>query len=97
MYKRQIHDISREERQHFIDLIKAFPFTITGMGEFKEAIITRGGVSVKEINPGTMESKKISGLYFAGEVLDLDAVTGGYNLQIAWSTGHLAGESAAEE
>ena len=84
--EKKIHDISREERQHFVDLVKAFPFTITGMGEFKEAIITKGGVSVKEINPGTMESKKISGLYFAGEVLDLDAVTGGYNLQIAWST-----------
>ena len=79
--------------QHFIDIIKAFPFTITGMGEFKEAIITRGGVSVKEINPGTMESKKISGLYFAGEVLDLDAVTGGYNLQIAWSTAYLAAQA----
>ena len=90
---KKIHDISREERQHFIDLIKAFPFTITGMGEFKEAIITRGGVSVKEINPGTMESKKISGLYFAGEVLDLDAVTGGYNLQIAWSTAYLAAQA----
>nr|WP_294648887.1 NAD(P)/FAD-dependent oxidoreductase [uncultured Blautia sp.] len=90
---KKIHDISREERQHFIDLIKAFPFTITGMGEFKEAIITKGGVSVKEINPGTMESKKISGLYFAGEVLDLDAVTGGYNLQIAWSTAYLAAQA----
>ena len=63
------------------------------MGEFKEAIITRGGVSVKEINPGTMESKKISGLYFAGEVLDLDALTGGFNLQIAWSTAYAAGSS----
>ena len=91
--EKKIHDISREERQHFIDIIKAFPFTITGMGEFKEAIITRGGVSVKEINPGTMESKKISGLYFAGEVLDLDAVTGGYNLQIAWSTAYLAAQA----
>ena len=91
--EKRIHDISREERQHFIDLIKAFPFTITGMGEFKEAIITRGGVSVKEINPGTMESKKISGLYFSGEVLDLDAVTGGYNLQIAWSTAYLAAKA----
>ena len=90
---KKIHDISREERQHFIDLIKAFPCTITGMGEFKEAIITKGGVSVKEINPGTMESKKISGLYFAGEVLDLDAVTGGYNLQIAWSTAYLAAQA----
>lgn len=91
--EKRIHDISREERQHFVDLVKAFPFTITGMGEFKEAIITKGGVSVKEINPGTMESKKISGLYFAGEVLDLDAVTGGYNLQIAWSTAYLAAQA----
>lgn len=91
--EKKIHDISREERQHFIDFIKAFPFTITGMGEFKEAIITKGGVSVKEINPGTMESKKISGLYFTGEVLDLDAVTGGYNLQIAWSTAYLAAQA----
>ena len=90
---KKIHDISREERQHFVDLVKAIPFTITGMGEFKEAIITKGGVSVKEINPGTMESKKISGLYFAGEVLDLDAVTGGYNLQIAWSTAYLAAQA----
>lgn len=91
--EKKIYDISREERQHFVDLVKAFPFTITGMGEFKEAIITKGGVSVKEINPGTMESKKISGLYFAGEVLDLDAVTGGYNLQIAWSTAYLAAQA----
>ena len=91
--EKKIHDISREERQHFVDLVKAFTFTITGMGEFKEAIITKGGVSVKEINPGTMESKKISGLYFAGEVLDLDAVTGGYNLQIAWSTAYLAAQA----
>ena len=91
--EKKIHDISREERQHFVDLVKAFPFTITGMGEFKEAIITKGGGSVKEINPGTMESKKISGLYFAGEVLDLDAVTGGYNLQIAWSTAYLAAQA----
>lgn len=91
--EKKIHDISREERQHFVDLVKAFPFTITGMGEFKEAIITKGGVSVKEINPGTMESKKISGLYFAGEVLHLDAVTGGYNLQIAWSTAYLAAQA----
>ena len=91
--EKKIHDISREERQHFVDLVKALPFTITGMGEFKEAIITKGGVSVKEINPGTMESKKISGLYFAGEVLDLDAVTGGYNLQIAWSTAYLAAQA----
>ena len=88
--EKPVHEISREERLAFGRLIKAFPFTITGMGEFKEAIITRGGVSVKEIQPSTMESKKVKNLYFAGEVLDLDAVTGGYNLQIAWSTAYLA-------
>ena len=67
--------------------------TLTGLRSYNEAIITKGGVSVKDIDPGTMESKKISGLYFAGEVLDLDALTGGFNLQIAWSTGYLAGIS----
>lgn len=91
--KKPIHDISKGDRRRLVELIKAFPFTITGIGEFKEAIITRGGVSVKEINPATMESKKISGLYFIGEVLDLDAVTGGFNLQISWSTAYLAAVS----
>lgn len=85
-----IHDISREERLAFGSLVKAFPFTIIGLGSFKEAVVTRGGVSVKEIQPGSMESKLIKNLYFIGEVLDLDAVTGGYNLQIAWSTAYLA-------
>ena len=70
--------------------------TITGVRGFNEAIITQGGVRVKDVDPGTMESKLVKGLYFAGEVLDLDAVTGGYNLQIAWSTAYLAGKSAAE-
>ena len=74
-------------------LIKAFPVTLNGLRDFKEAIITKGGVKVGEVNPSTMESKKVKGLYFCGEVLDLDALTGGYNLQIAWSTGHLAGIS----
>ena len=69
--------------------------TVTGTRGFNEAIITQGGVNVKEVNPSTMESKLVRGLYFAGEVLDLDAVTGGFNLQIAWSTGNLAGISAA--
>ena len=78
------------ERRRFIDLIKAFPFTITGMRDFNEAIITQGGVKTKEINPSTMESKKVKNLYFIGEVLDLDAVTGGFNLQIAWSTAYAA-------
>ena len=91
-----IHEISREERLNFVSIIKAFPFTIDGFGGYSEAVITKGGISVKEINPGTMESKKIPRLYFAGEVLDLDAVTGGYNLQIAWSTGYLAGMAVSE-
>ena len=73
--------------------MKAFPFTINGMGEYKEAVITRGGVSVKDIQPGTMESRRVKKLYFIGEVLDLDAVTGGYNLQIAWSTAYLAAQA----
>ena len=90
---KKIHEISREERLGFEEIVKAFPFTITGMGEFKEAINTRGGVSVKEVQPGTMESKKVKNLYFIGEVLDLDAVTGGYNLQIAWSTAYLAAQA----
>lgn len=88
-----VHEITKEERKAFEALIKAFPFTITGLGAFKEAVITRGGVSVKEIQPGTMESKLIKSLYFIGEVLDLDAVTGGYNLQIAWSTAYLAAQA----
>ncbi|MGI6069954.1 MAG: NAD(P)/FAD-dependent oxidoreductase [Blautia sp.] len=88
--EKKIHDVSKEERLHLIEMTKSFPMTITGLGEFKEAVITRGGVSVKEISPGTMESKKVKHLYFIGEVLDLDAVTGGYNLQIAWSTAYLA-------
>ena len=91
-----IHEISREERQKFVSTVKAFPFTINGLGGYSEAVITKGGVAVKEINPGTMESKKVRHLYFAGEVLDLDAVTGGYNLQIAWSTGYLAGMAVSE-
>lgn len=91
--EKPVHDITKQERERILDLTKAFPFTLTGMGEFKEAIITRGGVSVREIDPSTMESKKIHGLYFIGEVLDVDAVTGGFNLQIAWSTAWLAAQS----
>lgn len=91
--EKAIHDISKEERKALIDLTKRFPLTLLRLRDYNEAIITRGGVSVKEVNPTTMESKKVSGLYFAGEVLDLDAVTGGFNLQIAWATGHAAGSS----
>lgn len=87
---KKVHEISKEERQRFVNLIKNLEMTITGLRGFEEAVITRGGVSVKEINPSTMESKLVPGFYFIGEVLDLDAVTGGFNLQIAWSTAYAA-------
>lgn len=90
---KKVNEITREERRSFAQLIKNLPLTVTGTRSFAEAIITQGGVSVKEVNPSTMESKKVQGLYFAGELLDLDAMTGGFNLQIAWSTGYLAGSS----
>ena len=92
--EKKVNEITKEERMRFVRLIKDFKMTLTSLRSYSEAIITKGGVSVKEIDPGTMESKKMKGLYFAGEVLDLDAVTGGYNLQIAWSTGYLAGINA---
>lgn len=95
--EKSVNEITREERKAFVSLIKNLPLTVTGTRSYAEAIITQGGVNVRDINPSTMESRRISGLYFAGEVLDLDARTGGFNLQIAWSTGHLAGESAAEQ
>lgn len=90
---KKVNEISKEERLQFGHLIKHFEMTITGLRSFKEAIITKGGVSVKEIDPGTMESKEVEGLYFVGEVLDLDALTGGFNLQIAWSTAAAAGNA----
>lgn len=93
--EKKVNEITREERKRLVEATKGFTLTITGLRGYNEAIITQGGVAVKEINPSTMESKKMKNLYFAGEVLDLDAVTGGYNLQIAWSTGFLAGRSAA--
>lgn len=93
---KQVNAVTKEERRRLAEVTKHFTLTLTGLRGFNEAIITQGGVTVKEVNPSTMESKKLPGLYFAGEVLDLDAVTGGYNLQIAWSTGVLAGRSAAE-
>lgn len=88
----KIHEITREQRLAFVSLLKNFPLTPVGFRPIEEAIITSGGVEVGQIHPGTMESKLVKGLFFAGEVLDVDAYTGGYNLQIAWSTGHLAGE-----
>ena len=95
--EKKVNEITKEERERFLHTIKHLELTITGVRDYNEAIITKGGVKLSEINPSTMESKIIKGLYFAGEVLDLDALTGGYNLQIAWSAGHLAGESVAEE
>ena len=93
--EKAVNEITREERRNLVSLTKNLPLTVTGLGGYEEAVITRGGVSVKDVNPSTMESKRVRGLYFAGEVLDLDALTGGFNLQIAWSTGHLAGENVA--
>lgn len=91
--EKPVNAITRKERRWLAERIKDFRLTLTGLRGYREAIITQGGVSVKEIHPKTMESKLVRGLYFAGEVLDLDGVTGGYNLQIAWSTGYLAGRS----
>lgn len=90
---KQVNAISREERRLLVDLIKDLTFQIKSVGDYSEAVITKGGIRVKEVNPSTMESKLVSGLYFAGELLDVDALTGGYNLQIAWSSGWLAGNS----
>ncbi|MBO5682595.1 MAG: NAD(P)/FAD-dependent oxidoreductase [Clostridia bacterium] len=95
--RKKVNSITREERGALRDVIKRFRVSVSGFRPIKEAIVTKGGVSVKEIDPKTMESKICAGLYFAGEVIDLDAYTGGYNLQIAFSTGVLAGESAAFE
>ena len=89
-------DLTKSERSVIIGLLKHFTLQITGLKGYEEAVITKGGVSVKEVNPKTMESKKVKGLYFAGEVLDVDALTGGFNLQIAWSTGAVAGNDNNE-
>ena len=92
--KKRCCDITKEERERLCVLLKNMEFTVTGTRGFDEAIITSGGVDVKEINPKTMESKLIKGLFFAGEVLDVDAFTGGFNMQIAFSTGYTAGLNA---
>ena len=94
--RQKVHDITREQRRRLAVLLKALPVEITGPRPVEEAIVTSGGVAVGEVDPSTMASKLCPGLYFAGEVLDVDAYTGGFNLQIAWSTGHLAGAAAAE-
>ena len=93
---KKVNEITKDERSALVRCIKEFPLTLTGRRDYNEAIITRGGVSVKDVNPSTMESKKTEGLYVAGEVLDVDALTGGFNLQIAWSTGYLAGANSAQ-
>ena len=93
---KKVNEISHDERMKLVNTIKNFRFTLTGLRGYNEAIVTQGGVSVKDIDPSTMESKKVKGMFFAGEVLDLDAVTGGFNLQIAWSTGFLAGSNACQ-
>lgn len=89
----KVNSIDKESRKRLVGILKAFPLSITRTRPIEEAIITRGGISVKEINPATMESKIINGLFFAGEVIDVDALTGGFNLQIAFSTGAVAGEN----
>lgn len=91
--EKKVNVISKEERQGFVHLIKNFEMTLIRLRDYKEAIITQGGINVKEVNPSTMESKLVEGVYFAGELLDLDAVTGGFNLQIAWSTAYAAGSN----
>ncbi|MBQ6814939.1 MAG: NAD(P)/FAD-dependent oxidoreductase [Lachnospiraceae bacterium] len=90
---KKVNEITREERGRLVELLKGLPLNVASTRSFNEAIITQGGVSVKDINPATMESKHINNLYFAGEIIDIDALTGGYNLQLAWSTGYLAGIS----
>ena len=90
---KKVNAITKTERQSLLTSIKNFDMLVSGLRGFEEAIITSGGVDVKEINPKTMESKLVKGLYFCGEVLDVDALTGGFNLQIAFSTGYAAGNS----
>ena len=88
-----VGQLSKAMRLQLVEMLKALPLTVSGARGLNEAVVTRGGVSVRDVNASTMESKRVKGLYFAGEVLDIDATTGGYNLQIAWSTGALAGDS----
>ena len=90
-YYKKVNEITKEERNRIVKILKNFEITIGGFRPVEEAIVTAGGISTKEINPKTMESKKVKGLYFAGEVIDVDAYTGGFNLQIAYSTGYTAG------
>ena len=93
--EKKVNEINKKERRRLLEVFKKFPATVMGVRDYNEAIITRGGVDVREISPATMECKKVKNLYFVGEVLDVDAITGGFNLQIAWSTGVVAGKTAA--
>ncbi len=92
---KKVNSITKEERKNLVETLKALTFSVIGTGGYEEAVITRGGVDVREVDPKTMESKLVKGLFFAGEILDVDALTGGFNLQIAWSTGYTAGKAAA--
>jgi predicted Rossmann fold flavoprotein len=94
---KESHQVTRAERRKLLQLLKSLEITITATRPIAEAIVTAGGVDVKEINPKTMESRLVKGLYFAGEILDVDGYTGGFNLQAAFSTGYLAGKSAARQ
>ena len=93
--RQKVHDITRDQRRGLLQVLKHFPVVIAGPCPVEDAIVTSGGVKVGEVNPSTMESRRVKGLYFAGELLDADAYTGGFNLQIAWATGRAAGQSAA--
>ena len=95
--RRKVHDITREQRRELLRQLKHFSVEIAGLRPVTDAIITSGGVKVGEIDPKTMESKRVKGLYFSGELIDVDAYTGGFNLQIAWATGRAAGEAAAKQ
>ena len=95
--EKRVNEVTKEERKRLITLLKNFEITIKGFRPVEEAIITSGGINIKEINPKTMESKLIKGLYFAGEIIDVDAYTGGFNLQIAYSTGYTAGMHCGDE
>ena len=94
---KQVNSITKQERKNLVNLLQNFKIKISGFRPIEEAIVTSGGICIKEINPKTMESKIVQGLYFAGEVIDVDAYTGGFNLQIAWSTGYTAGIAERNE
>ncbi len=92
----KVHDIRKEQRRRLLESLKDFTVSLSGTRPVEEAVVTSGGVAVSEVDPKTMESKQVKGLFIAGELLDVDAYTGGFNLQIAWSTGYAAGLAAAE-